>query len=314
MTDVIYSLTGKRIWVPGHTGMVGSALLRRLSAEDCEVITVSRADVDLTRQRDVENWMADTTPDAVILAAATVGGILANVSRPVEFLNHNLLIQTNILANAHKTGVQKLLFMGSSCIYPKAAPQPIPEDSLLAGPLEPTNQWYAIAKITGILQCQAYRKEYGRDFISCMPANLYGPGDNFDLEQSHVLPALLAKAHQAKTSGNRELAIWGTGKPRREFLYVDDLADACVFLMKSYSAPETINLGFGSDLTIEELARLVSEVVGFEGNYIYDTSKPDGTKQKLLDSSRVNSMGWSAQTLLKDGIAATYAWYMENTA
>jgi len=312
MTKVIYPLTGKRVWVAGHTGMVGSALLRRLIAEDCEVITVGRAEVDLTRQSDVEDWMADATPDAVILAAATVGGILANASRPVEFLNQNLLIQTNILANAHKTGVQKLLFMGSSCIYPKAAPQPILENNLLAGPLEPTNQWYAIAKIAGVLQCQAYRKEYGKDFISCMPANLYGPGDNFNLEQSHVLPALLAKAHQAKTSGDRELTIWGSGKPRREFLYVDDLADACVFLMKSYSEPETINLGFGSDITIEELARIVSEVVGFEGNYLYDTSKPDGTKQKLLDSSRVNGMGWRAQTLLKDGIATTYAWYMEN--
>jgi len=311
---VPYSLRGKRVWVAGASGMVGGAIVRRLASEDCDVITATRLQLDLTRQDEVEDWLNSERPQAVIDAAATVGGIYANDSRPVDFLTDNLQIQTNILAAAHEIGVEKLLFLGSSCIYPRLAPQPIPESSLLTGPLEPTNQWYAIAKIAGVMQCQAYRKQYGRDFISCMPTNLYGPGDNFDLTSSHVLPALIVKAHEAKQRGAKDITLWGTGTPRREFLYVEDLADACVFLMKTYSAAETINVGFGSDVTIKELAETVSAVVGFKGGFTYDSSKPDGTPQKLLDSARINALGWKATTNLKDGIAKAYAWYTSHAA
>ncbi len=309
-----FSLKGKRVWVAGHTGMVGGAIVRRLQQEDCEVLTARRADLDLTRQGDVESWMAGRKPQAVFLAAAVVGGIVANDSNPVEFLTDNLQIQCNILSTAHRIGVEKLLFLGSSCIYPRLAPQPLQEDSLLTGPLEPTNQWYAVAKIAGIKQCQAYRREYGRDFISCMPTNLYGPGDNFDLMSSHVLPALMVKAHNAKLAGDPVLTVWGSGNPKREFLYVEDAAEACVHLMKNYSDDSHINVGFGADLTIRELAETVAEVVGFKGALVFDPTKPDGTPRKLMDVGRINALGWKASTSLKAGIAKTYDWYRENVA
>ncbi len=309
-----YDLTGKRVWVAGHNGMVGGAIARRLATESCDVLTASRKELDLTRQADVETWMAKAKPDAIFVAAAVVGGILANNTRPVDFLTDNLFIQGNIISTAHKIGVEKLMFLGSSCIYPRLAPQPIPESALLTGPLEPTNQWYAIAKISGIMQCQAYRRQYGRDFISGMPTNLYGPGDNFDLQSSHVLPALMVKAHNAKVAGDKTITAWGTGQPRREFLYVDDLADACVFLMKNYSDDEHVNIGTGDDVTIRELAETISDVVGFEGTFTYDTSKPDGTPKKLMDSAKLNAMGWRAGTDLKQGVAKAYDWYRRNAA
>lgn len=309
-----FSLKGKRVWVAGSTGMVGAAIQRRLQKEDCEILTTTRSELDLTRQGDVEAWMAGRKPQAVFLAAAIVGGIVANDSNPVEFLTDNLQIQSNVLSTAHKIGVEKLLFLGSSCIYPRLAPQPLKEDSLLTGPLEPTNQWYAIAKIAGIKQCQAYRKEYGRDFISCMPTNLYGPGDNFDLMSSHVLPALMVKAHKAKASGDRILPVWGSGNPRREFLYVDDAAEACIHLMNVYSDASHINVGYGDDLTIRELAETVAGVVGFKGALTFDSTKPDGTPRKLMDVTRINALGWKASTPLRDGIAKTYDWYRANVA
>ncbi|MBL8643643.1 MAG: GDP-L-fucose synthase [Rhodospirillaceae bacterium] len=307
-------MTGKRVWVAGHTGMVGGALVRRLATENCEILKTTRAELDLTRQADVEAWMAAHKPHAVIIAAAVVGGIHANDTRPVEFLNANLQIQSNIIVNAHKVGVEKLLFLGSSCIYPRLAPQPINEDALLTGPLEPTNQWYAIAKIAGVKLCQAYRREYQKDFISAMPTNLYGPGDNFDLASSHVLPALIVKAHRAKQSNAASLELWGSGKPMREFLYVDDLADACVFLLKNYSGDVPLNVGYGSDVTIRDLAALVAEVVGFKGGFTFDASKPDGTPRKLLDCGRINALGWTANVNLRDGIAKTYEWYKIHAA
>ncbi|MCB2106472.1 MAG: GDP-L-fucose synthase [Rhodobacteraceae bacterium] len=314
MTAASFSLRGKRVWVAGHGGMVGGALVRRLGREECTILTAPRAAVDLTRQSAVEDWMQSEKPDVVIVAAAVVGGIHANDSRPVEFLTDNLLIETNVIATAHKTGVEKLLFLGSSCIYPKLAPQPINEDALLTGPLEPTNQWYAVAKIAGIKLCQAYRREYGRDFISAMPTNLYGPGDNFDLDSSHVLPALIVKAHRAKQAGDKTMTLWGSGTPRREFLFVEDLADACVHLLKHHSSDQIVNVGAGSDVTIAELAQLVAGIVGFNGGFDFDPAKPDGTPRKLLDCGRLTALGWRAATGLKDGIARTYAWYLENTA
>ncbi len=312
MSTLPYSLAGKRVWVAGHRGMVGAAIVRRLQSEHCELLTVGHGALDLTRQAEVEAWMASAKPQAIFLAAAVVGGILANDSRPAEFLTDNLQIQNNVIATAHKLDVEKLLFLGSSCIYPRLAPQPMGEDTLLTGPLEPTNQWYAIAKIAGLKQCEAYRREYGRDFISCMPTNLYGPGDNLDLLSSHVLPALLVKAHRAKTANEKTITLWGSGTPRREFLYVDDLADACVFLMKSYSDETSINIGYGSDVTIRELAEAISATVGFGGSFVYDSSKPDGTPRKLLDSSRIHALGWRATTDLKQGLAKTYEWYRQN--
>ncbi|MCC6914787.1 MAG: GDP-L-fucose synthase [Rhodospirillaceae bacterium] len=309
-----YPLAGKRVWVAGHRGMVGSALVRRLGGEGCELLTVTRRELDLTRQVEVETWMRETKPQAVFLAAAVVGGIVANDTRPAEFLTDNLQIQTNIIATAHQIGVEKLLFLGSTCIYPRLAPQPMNEDALLTGPLEPTNQWYAIAKIAGIKQCQAYRREYGRDFISCMPTNLYGPEDNFDLTSSHVLPALMAKAHDAKITGKPSLTLWGTGTPRREFLHVDDLADACVFLMKTYSDEQLVNIGVGSDVTIRELAELIADVVGFKGTFTFDSTKPDGTPRKLVDVGRIDALGWKAKTGLREGIASAYEWYKQNAA
>ncbi len=304
-----FSLAGQRVWVAGHTGMVGSALVRRLDREDCALVTVDHATLDLRRQREVEEWMAESRPDAIVVAAARVGGILANDSYPADFIYDNLVIETNVIAAAHQLGVAKLLFLGSSCIYPKHAPQPIAESALLTGPLEPTNEWYAVAKIAGVKLCQAYRRQHGCDFISAMATNLYGPGDNFDLETGHVLPALIAKAHQAKVGGARSLEAWGTGRPRREFLYVDDLADALVHLLEVYSHAEPVNVGCGKDVTVAELVRLVCEVVGFDHEVRFDTTKPDGTPRKLLDVSRLTALGWSARIPLRDGIERAYDWY-----
>ena len=308
----LYDLAGKRVWVAGHRGMVGSALVRRLEGEGCELLTAGREDADLTRQAETEAWMEEARPQAVFLAAATVGGILANDTRPAEFIYDNLMIEANIIHAARRTGVEKLLFLGSSCIYPKFAAQPMAEDALLTGALEPTNQWYAVAKIAGIKLCQAYRRQYGCDFISAMPTNLYGPNDNFDLASSHVLPALIARAHAAKQEGRAALQVWGTGTPRREFLHVDDAADACVFLMKHYSAEGHVNVGTGADIPIGELAALVCEIVGFEGEIAYLADKPDGTPVKRLDVSKLADLGWTASTGLREGIRQTCKWYRAN--
>lgn len=309
-----YTLRGKRVWVAGHRGMVGSALVRRLASQDCEILTAGREEVDLTRQSEVERWMQAARPQAVFVAAAKVGGILANDTYPAAFLHDNLMIEANIIHSAWKTGVEKLLFLGSSCIYPKFAPQPIPEEALLSGPLEPTNEWYALAKIAGVKLCQAYRKQYGADFISAMPTNLYGPGDNFDLETSHVIPALMRKAHEAKLKGERRLVIWGTGAPRREFLHADDAADALVFIMKAYSGAGHLNAGSGEDLTILELTRIIAEVTGFQGEIAHDLSKPDGTARKLMAADKLKALGWRPKIRLAEGLAQTYEWYVENAA
>jgi GDP-L-fucose synthase len=304
----LYDLSGKRVWVAGHRGMVGSAVLRRLEAENVgDILICNRSDADLRRQADVEAWMKGAKPDVVVLAAAKVGGILANDSFPAEFLYDNLMIEANIIHSAAQIGVEKLLFLGSSCIYPKLAPQPIKEESLLTGPLEATNEWYAIAKIAGIKLCQAYRKQYGHDFISAMPTNLYGPGDNYDLQSSHVIPALLRKAHDAKTSNAKEMIVWGSGTPRREFLHVDDLAEALIFLLKSYSKAEHVNVGTGTDVTIKELAEGIIDIVGFSGRLTFDTTKPDGTPRKLMDVTRLSKMGWTAKIPMIAGLASTYA-------
>ena len=291
--------------------MVGSAIARRLQADGIESIVPSRDELDLLDQRAVGTWFAKNKVDQVYLAAAKVGGIHANDTYPAEFLRDNLVIQSNVIHSAWQSGVKKLLFLGSSCIYPKLAPQPMPEDCLLTGELEPTNEWYAIAKIAGIKMCQAYRKQYGFDAISLMPTNLYGPGDNFDLQNSHVLPALIRKFHEAKEADSSAVTIWGSGKPCREFLYVDDLADACVFLMNSYSDAEIVNVGWGSDISIMNLATLVAEIVGFDGDIELDCSKPDGTPRKLLDTSRINALGWSPNISLRNGISLTYDWYRD---
>ena len=304
-----FDLAGTRIWVAGHTGMVGAALVRRLAVEDCRVVVVDSATLDLRRQDDVAAWMETNKPTAVFVAAARVGGILANDSYPADFIYDNMMIEANIIHGAHEAGVAKLLFLGSSCVYPKLAPQPISESSLLGGPLEPTNQWYAIAKIAGIKLCQAYRLQHGRDFISAMPTNLYGPGDNFDLAASHVAPALIAKAHAAKQSNAETLEVWGTGKVRREFLHVDDAADALIHLLKVYSGEEPINVGCGEDVTIAELAEMVRDVVGFKGGLSFDATKPDGTPRKLLDVTKLEAMGWTAKIPLRDGLAQAYEWY-----
>ena len=311
---LLFDLQGRRVWVAGHNGMVGAALVRRLAGERCEIVTVPRESVDLRDQARVAAWMEMTKPQAVFLAAAKVGGILANDTYPAEFLFDNLMIEANIVHAAYRMGVAKLVFLGSSCIYPKFAPQPIPEDALLTGPLEPTNEWYAVAKIAGIKLCQAYRRQYGCDFISAMPTNLYGPGDNFDLASSHVIPALIRKAHEARQSGAREMVIWGSGTPRREFLHVDDCADALVFLMKHYSAPGHVNVGWGSDVTVEELARLVMATVGFAGDLAKDASKPDGTPRKLMSSGKLSSLGWRPRIGLAEGLSDTYSWFLENRA
>jgi GDP-L-fucose synthase len=307
-----FDLAGKRVYVAGHRGMVGSALVRRLGSEGCEILTATRAELDLKDQAAVRAWFDAERPDAVFLAAAKVGGILANDSFPADFLYDNLMIEANIIEAAHRTDVAKLMFLGSSCIYPKMAPQPITEDALLTGPLEPTNEWYAIAKIAGIKLAQAYRRQHGRDFISAMPTNLYGPGDNFDLASSHVLPALIRKAHDAKVSGAPSIEIWGTGSPMREFLHVDDLADACVFLMKTYSDDEHVNAGSGEDIAIIDLVKLVAEVVGYDGAITKDTSKPDGTPRKLMSGDKLAAMGWRPRIGLREGIEGVYATYRES--
>jgi GDP-L-fucose synthase len=307
-----YDLTGKRIWVAGHRGMVGGAVVRRLASEDCEVIAAGREVVDLVDQKAVHDWMAATKPDAIVLAAAKVGGIHANDTYPVDFLYENLMIEANIIHAAHDGDVERLLFLGSSCIYPKFADQPIQEASLLTGELEPTNEWYAIAKIAGLKLVQAYRKQHGRDWISAMPTNLYGPGDNYDLTTSHVLPALLRKFHEAKERGDKEVVIWGTGTPKREFLHCDDLADALVFLLRHYSDDQHVNVGSGHEVTIKELAVTIAEVVGYDAALTWDTTKPDGTPRKLMDSARLHGLGWNNARDLKDGIAQTYADWITN--
>ena len=308
-----YDLAGKRVYVAGHKGMVGSAIMRRLASENCTILTAARS-LDLREQAPVRDWFAANAPDAVIIAAAKVGGILANDTYPAQFLYDNLMIEANLIEAARQAGVGKLLFLGSSCIYPKFAEQPIVEEALLTGPLEPTNEWYAIAKIAGIKLCQAYRREYGCDFISAMPTNLYGPGDDFDLDTSHVLPALIRKAHEAKLAGAGSLEIWGSGTPRREFLHVDDLADACVMLLKTYSGESHVNVGSGSDVTILELAEMVKQAVGFEGAIVKDTSKPDGTPRKLMSAEKIRAMGWQPSIGLAEGIASTYRWFLANRA
>lgn len=303
----IYPLTGLRVWVAGHRGMVGSALVRRLAREPCEVLTVDRATLDLTRQADVERWLRDAKPDAIFLAAAKVGGIAANAAQPAAFLLENLLIEANVIGAVREAGASKLLFLGSSCIYPKFAAQPIREDALLSGPLEATNEWYAIAKIAGLKLAQAYRRQHGADFISAMPTNLYGPGDNFDLTTSHVVPALLRKAHEAKVNGDSQVVIWGSGTPLREFLHVDDCADACVHLMKVYSDDEHVNVGSGTEISIFALARLICDIVGFQGEIVRDTTKPDGTPRKLMCSDKLKSLAWAPAISLEEGIRQTYA-------
>ncbi len=309
MTAPIFDVDGKRIWVAGHRGMVGSAIVRRLAGEPCTVVDTGPSRVDLRRQNLVEEFIAETRPHAVIVAAARVGGILANDTFAADFIHDNLAINTNIVEASFRGNVEKLVLLGSSCIYPRLAEQPMNEDALLTGPLEPTNQWYAIAKIAGIMQCQAYRRQHGADFISCMPTNLYGPGDNFDLESSHVIPALMRKIHEAKLGGRNSVGIWGTGTPKREFLHVDDMADAVVFLLKNYSGEMHLNVGTGTDISIGELASLLGDIVGFEGNFDYDTSKPDGTPRKLLDVSRLSALGWTAKTSLREGLTETYKWF-----
>lgn len=304
-----------RVYIAGHRGLVGSALVRRLQRQpDVELILRTRQELDLTSQSAVASFFERERPDQVYLAAAKVGGILANDTRPAEFIGENLAIQSNIIEAAYRHGTRKLLFLGSSCIYPKLAPQPIPEDSLLTGPLEPTNEWYAIAKIAGLKMCQAYRKQYGFDAICAMPTNLYGPGDNFDLKNSHVLPALIRKFIEAVERGATEVEIWGTGTPRREFLHVDDLADACVFLMNKYSEAAPVNIGWGKDVSIRELAEIVAGATGFQGTLRFDTSKPDGTPRKLLDTSRLSGLGWRPGIDLERGILEVTEWYRANRA
>lgn len=302
------SFKPSRIYVAGHRGMVGSALVRRLQADgDAQILTAARAELDLTRQQAVLDWVARQRPDYVFVAAAKVGGIVANNTWRAQFLHENLQIESNLIEACHHAGVQRVLFLGSSCVYPRDCPQPIREDYLLTGPLEPTNEPYAIAKIAGIKLAESYAQQYGRQYVSVMPTNLYGPNDNYDLTSSHVLPALIRKAHEAKLRGDAELVVWGTGSPRREFLHVDDLADACVHLMRSDYAGPLVNIGCGQDLSIRELAETVMDVVGFKGRIVFDTSKPDGTPRKLLDVSRLHALGWRARIPLRDGIAQAYA-------
>lgn len=309
----MFDLSNKRLFVAGHGGMVGSALVRTLTAKGCSVITASREELDLSDQAAVRSWMKDSRPDAIFLAAAKVGGILANDSFPADFLYENLMIEGNVISAARDVAVEKLLFLGSSCIYPKLAPQPISEDALLTGPLEPTNEWYAVAKIAGIKLCQAFRRQYDCDFISVMPTNLYGPGDNYDPMTSHVLPALIRKFHAAKATGET-VTLWGSGKPRREFLHVDDCAAACVHLMEHYSDEAPVNVGSGSDLTILELGRLIQDVVGHRGAIEVDPTKPDGSMRKLMDSSRLRATGWGPKISLREGIVMAYRDFLARSA
>ena len=305
-----FPLTGKTVWVAGETGMVGSATIRRLASEGCTLLSATRNDFDLRDQASVTTWMKNSRPNIVVVAAATVGGIYANSTRPAEFLYDNLMIESNIIHAAHEAGTEKLLFLGSACIYPRDAAQPMAENALLTGPLEPTNEWYAVAKIAGIKLCQAYRKQYGSDFISAQPNNLYGPGDNFDLQSSHVIPALIRKTHQAKEEGDATVDIWGTGTPLREFLHVDDLADALVHLLKAYSGPSHVNIGTGEEISIKELAHTIASVVGYQGRMNFDVDKPDGAPRKLLDSRIMKDLGWISSIRLDDGIKKTYDWFL----
>lgn len=308
----MYNLSGKKVWVAGHNGMVGQALTRRLQSEKCELVSVGRKSLDLRRQADVEAWMEREKPQAVFVAAATVGGIYANDTQPAEFLYDNLMIEANIIHAAYRIGVEKLLFLGTACIYPKFAQQPIREASLLTGSLEPTNQWYAIAKIAGIKLCASYRRQYGCDFISAMPTNLYGINDNFTPMRSHVIPALMRRMHEAKLAKTPKVEIWGTGTPRREFLFSEDAADGLVHLMKHYSAEEHVNMGCGDDLPIRDLAEAIAKTVGYEGELAFDATKPDGTPRKLLDASVMQSLGWKPKVPLDEGMRQTYRWFLEN--
>lgn len=312
MQKKLYGLNGTKIWVAGHRGMVGSAIIRQLKKQitNCTIIDSDR--IDLRNQAATNKWMKENKPDAIFLTAAKVGGILANDTMPADFIYDNIMIEANIIEAARQNDVEKLLFLGSTCIYPKFAEQPIKEESLLTATLEKTNEWYAIAKIAGIKLCQAYRKQYDCDYISAMPTNLYGIKDNFDLENSHVLPALIRKIHDAKTTNADNVEIWGTGTPRREFMFVDDLADALIFLMENYSDEMHINVGTGIDITIKELAEKISQIIGYEGELTFDTSKPDGTPQKLTDTSKINNLGWKPKTTLDDGIKQAYDWYVKN--
>ena len=303
----LFDLRGKRVYVAGHRGMAGSAIVRRLELENCKILIAPRDDVDLTRQEPTEAWLSANKPDAVFVAAGLVGGIHANNSFPADFIAENIAIALNVIRGAHLARVKKLLFIGSSCIFPKLAPQPMTEEMLLTGPLEPTNEWYAVAKIAGIKLAQAYRAQFGDDFISVMPTNLYGPGDNYHPENSHVPAALIRRFHEAKVKSLPQVAVWGTGKPRREFLAVDDLADACVFVMKHYSAAGFLNVGTGVDVTISEFARTVADIVGYKGELVFDTSRPDGAPRKLLNVSKLAALGWCANTPLREGLAAAYA-------
>ena len=312
MSSPVTDLSGRRVWVAGHRGMVGSAIVRRLSAENCEILTVERGALDLRRHDDVDAYVAAQRPDVVILAAAKVGGILANDTYPADFLLDNLLVETSVVSACYKNSVKKLTFLGSSCIYPRGAPQPMPESALLTGPLEPTNEWYAVAKIAGIKLCQAFRRQHGCDYISAMPTNLYGPNDNFDLASSHVLPALIAKAHAAKQAGARDFVVWGSGSPLREFMHVDDCADAIVFLTKHYSGEEHVNVGTGEEVTIRQLANIVMETVGLQAELVFDAAKPDGAPRKLMDSTRLRALGWRDRISLKEGVASTYAHYLRS--
>ena len=309
---MLYDLTGKRVFVAGHRGMVGSAIVRRLARENCTVLTATRGEADLREQTQVRAWLGEQRPDVVVVAAAHVGGILANDSYPADFLYDNLMIEANLIDAAWRSGAQKLLFLGSSCIYPRLAPQPISEDALLTGALEPTNEWYAVAKIAGIKLCQAYRRQHGFDCISAMPTNLYGPGDNYDPATSHVLPALIRKVEHAKNTGGA-VQIWGSGTPRREFLHADDCADACVFLLKGYSDNNHVNVGYGADISIRELAQLVMDVAGTDSAIITDPGKPDGTPRKLLDSSLLRGLGWAPRIPLREGIADAYRHFLAET-
>lgn len=306
------SIGGKKVWVAGHMGMVGSALVRRLGQEQCEIVTVSRAELDLTRQADVEDWLSGVCPDLIFLAAARVGGIHANSVYPAEFIYQNLAVQTNVIEAARRCGVGKLVFFGSSCTYPKFAAQPVTEEQLLAGQLEATNVWYAVAKIAGLKMVEAYRQQYGCDFINLMPANTYGPSDNFDLHASHVIPALIRKFHSAREEGREHVELWGTGTPLREFLFVDDLADAAVFMAKHYSAGDLVNVGTGEEVSIAKLAEHIARVTGYEGHLVFDIKKPDGAPRKLLDSTRLRRLGWRPKTSLGEGLFTTYEWFKQH--